>query len=130
MDLVSLDSCSLPLAGISDDQGSELVQDPQGELGRGAPVSLVSESRPSPLRLTMFTRLSKKTIDIPTLFVQATKDSVLKPEMSAGMDRLLPNLTRREVVGQHWILWEQTEEANRILKEWFNKCVFGRESKL
>jgi len=74
--------------------------------------------------------LSKLTIDIPTLFVQATKDTVLKPEMSASMGKFLPNLTRREVVAQHWVLWEQSEAANQILREWFSKCVFGRESKL
>jgi len=74
--------------------------------------------------------LSKLTIDIPTLFVQASKDSVLKPEMSAGMDKYLPNLTRREIVAQHWVLWERSEAANGILKEWFSNVVFGRQSKL
>jgi len=74
--------------------------------------------------------LHKQTIDIPAMFIQATRDSVLKPEMSAGMNKYVTKLTRREVNAAHWALWERNVEVNGFIGEWFAKCVFGRESKL
>jgi len=79
--------------------------------------------------LTAFS-LKKTTIDIPTMFIQATKDDVLKPEMSIGMERYVTNLTRRAVDGHHWVSWEKPAEVNACVREWFSKCVFGRETKL
>jgi len=70
------------------------------------------------------------TIDIPALFIQATRDNVLKPEMSVGMEKYITSLTRREVVAGHWALMEKPDEVNGFLTEWFSSCVFGRESKL
>lgn len=48
-------------------------------------------------------RLSKTTIDIPTLFIEAANDSVLKPEMSRGMERYVTSLSRRTVKASHWV---------------------------
>ena len=59
-----------------------------------------------------------------------TRDTVLKPEMSKGMEKWITNLTRREVDAAHWAMWERPNEVNDFLKEWFVKVVFGRESKL
>lgn len=75
-------------------------------------------------------QLKKAKIEIPCLFIQATRDNVLKPEMSAGMEKYVTNLTRREVNAAHWALWERPNEVNAFIKEWFGRCVFGRESKL
>ncbi|KAF2112584.1 Alpha/Beta hydrolase protein [Lophiotrema nucula] len=62
--------------------------------------------------------LDKKVITIPTLFIQATYDSVLKPEMSLSMGKSLPNLTRGEVAATHWALTQKPEEVNAIIRHW------------
>ncbi|KAF2477393.1 alpha/beta-hydrolase [Lindgomyces ingoldianus] len=72
----------------------------------------------------------KKTISIPTLFVQATYDSVLKPEMSKTMEAFLPNLTRGEVAATHWALTQKPEEVNAILRNWLKGQGFGTKSSL
>lgn len=63
--------------------------------------------------------LNKKVINQPVLFVQATYDSVLKPEMSKGMDQFIPNLTRGEVAATHWALTQKPEQVNEIIRQWF-----------
>ncbi|KAF1917263.1 Alpha/Beta hydrolase protein [Ampelomyces quisqualis] len=62
--------------------------------------------------------LDKTVIKQPVLFIQATYDSVLKPEMSKSMDALIPNLTRGEVAATHWALTQKPEEVNQIVKQW------------
>ncbi len=74
--------------------------------------------------------LEKTTIDIPVLFIQATKDSALPPAMSVNMDKSLPNLTRKEVETNHWALWEAPEKVNGIIKEWLEGVVFAGRSSL
>lgn len=69
-------------------------------------------------------------IEQEVLFVLATKDRALKPEMALKMEEMIAKLTRREVVAGHWALWEKPEEVNTILKEWFDEVVFGGKSKL
>ena len=71
--------------------------------------------------LTRYRLLDKKVISIPTLFIQATYDSVLKPEMSKNMESLLPNLTRGEVAATHWALTQKPAEVNAILRKWLEK---------
>ncbi|KAF2180710.1 alpha/beta-hydrolase [Zopfia rhizophila CBS 207.26] len=74
--------------------------------------------------------LDKKTISIPTLFVQATYDSVLKPEMSKAMDTLCTNLTRGEVAATHWALTQKPEHVNAIIKKWLENQGFRTRSSL
>ncbi|KAK4561855.1 hypothetical protein LTR86_004535 [Recurvomyces mirabilis] len=69
-------------------------------------------------------------IQQPVLFVQATYDSVLRPEMSKGMEKAIPNLTRGEVPSSHWALWHNGDKTNEIIKKWFEGVVFGGKSKL
>jgi len=69
--------------------------------------------------------LGKETLTIPTLFVQATYDSVLKPEMSKSMEAFLPNLTRGEVPATHWALTQKPDEVNSIIKKWLEDQGFG-----
>ncbi|MCJ1362533.1 hypothetical protein MMC16_001637 [Acarospora aff. strigata] len=61
--------------------------------------------------------LEKTTIDIPVLFIQATRDGALPPPMSVNMDKSIPDLTRKEVETNHWALWEAPEQVNGIIKE-------------
>ncbi|KAF2735951.1 alpha/beta-hydrolase [Polyplosphaeria fusca] len=69
--------------------------------------------------------LDKKVISTPSLFVQATYDSVLKPEMSRNMEALLPNLTRDEVAATHWALTQKPAEVNAIVRRWLESQGFG-----
>jgi pimeloyl-ACP methyl ester carboxylesterase len=70
-------------------------------------------------------------IEQETLFVLATWDQALKPFMAAKMGERIPRLTRKEVKGGHWILWQKSRECNEVLKEWFEEKVEGKaKSKL
>ena len=73
---------------------------------------------------------NKKTIDVPILFILASRDMALRPEMSVQMNNYLPQLTRREVNTGHWALWEKPEEVNDHIKQWMGEVVFGSRSKL
>ena len=47
------------------------------------------------------------------------------------MGERIPRLTRREVKGGHWILWQKSRECNKVLREWFEEKVEGKaKSKL
>ncbi|KAL8743496.1 MAG: hypothetical protein Q9184_008104, partial [Pyrenodesmia sp. 2 TL-2023] len=74
--------------------------------------------------------LEKTTIDIPVLFIAANKDTTLPPAMSQGMDKYIPNLTRKSVDAQHWALWEKPDEVNQIICEWLEPVTAHRESHL
>lgn len=65
--------------------------------------------------------LDRKTIRQPVLFIQATYDSVLKPEMSKSMNKLIPGLTRGEVGASHWALTQKPDEVNGLIGRWLEK---------
>ena len=71
-------------------------------------------------------------LEMPILFVSAKRDGALKPEMSQGMEKSIPNLVRHEVNTGHWALWEAPKEISDIVKGWFETEVFGggKESRL
>ncbi|ETI41750.1 hypothetical protein L914_12574 [Phytophthora nicotianae] len=61
-------------------------------------------------------------INHPALFIAAANDHVLKPELAHKMHRFLPNLETHVVDDAgHWVLWEQKERVNGILKAWLDK---------
>lgn len=66
-------------------------------------------------------------ISCPYLFVLATNDIALRPEMAAGQERVAPQLTVREVESNHWALWEKPAEVNEILREWFTQHGIGKK---
>ena len=70
-------------------------------------------------------RLDKVIIEIPTLFIQASKDAALPPDMSVGMEKHFPRLTRREVQTSHWALWERPEQVNNIIEQWLCIVALG-----
>lgn len=73
---------------------------------------------------------NRKIIKQPTLYILATKDDVLTREMSRGMEKTVPNLTRGEVPAGHWALWQTPDQVNAILKNWIESVVLGGKSKL
>lgn len=67
-------------------------------------------------------QLEKKTVDIPVLFIQATNDAALPPSLSDGMERFVPDLTRKEVEASHWALWQKPVEVNGMVREWLERA--------
>ncbi|KAL4163037.1 hypothetical protein KRP22_015151 [Phytophthora ramorum] len=63
-----------------------------------------------------------RTITHKALLISPAEDRVLKPEMAAGMRKLVPNL-QHEIVKNagHWTLWEQSDEITRILQQWLEE---------
>lgn len=67
----------------------------------------------------------KNHITQPVLFIQALKDDVLIPAMSAGMERVIPKLTRAEVPTGHWALWQAPGQVNEIVGKWLGGLDLG-----
>jgi len=72
--------------------------------------------------------LKRRIINIPVLFVQAMKDEALPPAMSEGMEKWIPNLTRKTVTTGHWALWEKPEMVCGIVAEWLRQVDGGLRS--
>lgn len=107
---------------------SELVSYSSGELQGRARVSFHDYWHKS-AHLT-FVRLNSKMVLQPVLFIAGTRDAVLKPEMSRGMEAFIPKLIRKEVPSGHWALTQTPAEVNGFIKEWFEEVVFGAKSTL
>ena len=80
--------------------------------------------------LTVCSLLDRKIISMPALFIGATQDSVLKPELSQNMEKFLPNLTRGSVDASHWALTQKPEEVNAIIKDWLGSQNLELKSSL
>ncbi|CAI4211517.1 unnamed protein product [Parascedosporium putredinis] len=62
-------------------------------------------------------------INIPALFIAASKDVALPPIMAQGMDENFDRLTKVEVDSTHWVLWQGAEEVNQHLTKWLKDSV-------
>lgn len=67
----------------------------------------------------------KTSLEMPTLFIAATKDSALPPSMSIGMEKHIPKLTRGEVESSHWAPTEAGADVNRQLGKWLDGVLNG-----
>lgn len=56
-------------------------------------------------------------VTVPALMVVATRDAALPPAMSANMDALCTDLTKKEVNATHWALWEAAADTNKHISE-------------
>ncbi|KAF4553450.1 Alpha/beta hydrolase fold-containing protein 21 [Elsinoe fawcettii] len=74
--------------------------------------------------------LPKKKLEQPVLYILANKDNILTKELSAGMERSVPNLIRKEVTAGHWALWQASDEVNSHVKEWLETVVLSAKSNL
>ncbi|KAK2753249.1 hypothetical protein FQN54_007940 [Arachnomyces sp. PD_36] len=74
--------------------------------------------------------LDRNTLTQPLLFITATGDTALPPSMSKNMEKMVPQLTRRQVDAGHWAHWQRPEECNQIIKGWIEEVVFGKKSRL
>lgn len=58
---------------------------------------------------------------MPGLYIGATKDTALPPEMSIGMEKYFDaGLTRGEVDSSHWALWQAAKDVNSVVGEWIS----------
>ncbi|GAM87341.1 hypothetical protein ANO11243_053640 [Dothideomycetidae sp. 11243] len=74
--------------------------------------------------------LPNRKMDHPVLFILASQDTVLTRDLSNGMEKLVPNMIRREVTAGHWALWQASDEVNQHVKQWLETTVFGGKSTL
>ncbi|RMX67209.1 hypothetical protein KXD40_008583 [Peronospora effusa] len=76
-------------------------------------------------------RTLSTVIDHRILCIEAANDVVLKPVMARGIDKVMPNLEAKLILGtDHWVLWEKAivnakEEFTAILSEWLAKIAAG-----
>ncbi|KAF3205008.1 hypothetical protein TWF679_009445 [Orbilia oligospora] len=74
--------------------------------------------------------LQDPMVRVPVLFIGATRDAALPPSMALGQKKFIPDLTSKQVEASHWMVWEQTDEVNSILKDWIGNVVFASKAKL
>lgn len=61
----------------------------------------------------------------PALYIGGTQDPALPPVLSTGMEAYFDSLSRGEVDGGHWIMWEKPDEVNSFVGNWLNSSVLG-----
>ncbi|MBN1380333.1 MAG: alpha/beta hydrolase [Deltaproteobacteria bacterium] len=65
--------------------------------------------------------LAGKKVTMPALMVGAENDPILLPRLMDGMERHIPNLTKRLIKDcGHWTQMERPDEVNRILIEYLS----------
>lgn len=57
-------------------------------------------------------------ITVPALMVTASRDMMLPPEASLGMEERCTDLSRAELDSGHWVMWEASEAAGNALVGW------------
>ncbi|KUF94243.1 hypothetical protein AM588_10004904 [Phytophthora nicotianae] len=68
-----------------------------------------------------------RVIKHDALYIGAVDDPVLKPELAAGMPRVMPNLKQELVYGGgHWLLWEKKDEVIDILQRWLKELELSK----
>lgn len=57
-------------------------------------------------------------ITVPALMVTASRDLMLPPEASLGMEDRIADLSRAEIDSGHWIMWEKPDACTDALIGW------------
>ena len=69
----------------------------------------------------------EQRIDAPCLMIAAADDFVLRPSMTDGMERYIPDLEKYVIEDcGHWTQMEQPETLNRLMLDWLGRR-FGSE---
>lgn len=67
----------------------------------------------------LLAQAGKLNFSMPGLYIGATQDTALPPEMSIGMeDYFGKGLSRGEVVSSHWALWQAASNVSQIVGNW------------
>lgn len=61
----------------------------------------------------------------PALYIGGSLDEALPPYLSTGMETYFDDLSRGEVNGTHWMMWEYPTEINTIVEGWLTASVLG-----
>ncbi|ORY77708.1 Alpha/Beta hydrolase protein [Protomyces lactucae-debilis] len=65
-------------------------------------------------------------VEVPTLFFATALDPVLKPELSIGMEKHIPRLTRKVIQTGHFGQVEKPDEVNREMLEFLKRLEFEK----
>lgn len=71
-----------------------------------------------------------RRIEVPVLFIGATKDLVLNPKTWVNNEKYISKLTTRTVESGHWVLWHKPDEVNKLIGEWIAGVVEAGQVKL
>ncbi|CAI0643731.1 unnamed protein product [Colletotrichum noveboracense] len=61
----------------------------------------------------------------PALYIGGSLDTALPPVLSTGMETYFNSLSRGEVNGTHWVMWEKPEDVNSYVGNWLASSVLG-----
>jgi epoxide hydrolase 4 len=63
-------------------------------------------------------KITSKTVKVPTMVVWGEKDSVLLPTLTRGLDQWIPDLRTEIVAGAgHWVPYERPDEVNQLIRD-------------
>ncbi|MFL6646340.1 MAG: alpha/beta fold hydrolase, partial [Sulfurifustaceae bacterium] len=58
------------------------------------------------------------TVNVPTLVIWGERDRALRPVLLDGLNDVVPNLRIERIPeGSHWVIHEQPERVNRLIRE-------------
>ncbi|KAF2456498.1 Alpha/Beta hydrolase protein [Lineolata rhizophorae] len=117
---------NLPKLGIARPWGDEMVEYYADQYARNGLHGPLNWYRTRRANYEDELQLRKHTIEVPTLFIQATCDPILRPWMSKNLERHVTNVVRAQVDATHWILIEKPDEVNKIVHQWLVKNGLGR----
>jgi epoxide hydrolase 4 len=64
------------------------------------------------------TKITSKTVEVPTMVIWGEKDSVLLPTLTRGLSEWVPRLRVEIVQGAgHWVPYERPDEVNRLIRD-------------
>lgn len=82
----------------------------------GPPVGGQRES------LTASVGVESLRVTVPTLVIWGEKDTALLPGNLVGLEQFVPNLTVERIPeGSHWVVHEQPDRINRLIREFLRK---------
>lgn len=62
-------------------------------------------------------------VQVPTLVIWGEKDTALLPCLLDGLDRYVADLTTQRIPdGSHWVVHEQPEVVNRLIRAFNERC--------
>ena len=64
----------------------------------------------------------KEHVAVPCLMISAADDIVLRPEMTEGMEKYVPDLEKHIIADcGHWTQAEKPQELNRLMVDWLKR---------
>ncbi|CAK7230573.1 hypothetical protein SCUCBS95973_007621 [Sporothrix curviconia] len=68
---------------------------------------------------------ARQQITVPSFMLSATDDPALPPILTAQMGKHFTNLTKAEVPGGHWVLWQSSKAVNEHIKGFLGPLLQG-----